>query len=165
VVTVSSLAHHGGSEAVAAPEPGTGDSHRNYANAKLANLLFALELQRLAAAHGQALTSTAAHPGLAATGLVADREGLGRSPAVRLIAPLAVRVVTQSAVAGAGPVLYAATEAEPGSYSGPQRLRESRGPVGPARMAPLARDEDLAHRLWRLSEDLTGLHYPWPAQP
>jgi len=76
-------------------------------------------------------------------------------------APVFLKIFTQSAVAGARPTLYAATEAEPGSYTGPGRFGETRGPIGPAKLLPLARDEALAHQLWTVSEDLTGLHYPW----
>jgi hypothetical protein len=71
-------------------------------------------------------------------------------------------VLFQSAAAGADPVLYAAAEAGPATYSGPQRLRESRGPAGPARLSRHARDEALAARLWTLSEELTEVEVSWP---
>ena len=61
--------------------------------------------------------------------------------------------------AGALPTLYAATDATPGSYTGPQSLRESRGKPGPARASRLARDETLAAQLWSVSEDLTGVRF------
>jgi NAD(P)-dependent dehydrogenase (short-subunit alcohol dehydrogenase family) len=134
-----------------------------YGNSKLANLLFATELQRRCQARGLRLTSTAAHPGVAATGLVPDRQGMGANPFVRTFAPPVLRVFTASATAGARAVLYAATVAAPGSYTGPQRFGESRGPIGPARRSQPAEDEDLARRLWQVSEDLTGLRYPWPS--
>lgn len=162
VVTVSSLAHHGGSAAVLDANPEEGYTPEPYyGNTKLANLLFARELQRRAAAAGVALTSTAAHPGISATGLVADPNGMGANRLVRLTAPYFMPVLFQSAAKGANPTLYAATTAEPGSYTGPQRFREQRGPVGPARLSRAARDEELGRRLWQLSEDLTGVRYPW----
>ena len=102
-----------------------------------------------------------AHPGVSATGLVVDREGIGASPAVRAVAPWVMRVVFQSAAAGAKPILYAATGAAPGSYTGPRWLRESRGPVGPARLSILAQDPTLASRLWQVSQDLSGVEYHW----
>jgi hypothetical protein len=73
------------------------------------------------------------------------------------------RIVFQSAAAGANPTLYAATDAEPGSYSGPQWLGESRGPVGPARIVPPGDDLSLAAQLWDLSTELTGVEYDWRA--
>jgi NAD(P)-dependent dehydrogenase (short-subunit alcohol dehydrogenase family) len=163
VVTVSSLAHHNGRADVVDGNPAERYRPESaYGNSKLANLLFALELQRRATAHGTRLTSTAAHPGVAATGLVPDREGMGANAVVRTLGPLVVRVLFQSASAGADPVLYAATAAAPASYSGAQRMHERRGPAGPAAMQPLARDEDLAARLWDASEALTGVSYHWP---
>jgi NAD(P)-dependent dehydrogenase (short-subunit alcohol dehydrogenase family) len=163
VVTVASIAHHGGSEEVIDANRGL-DYHpqRTYSNSKLANLLFALELQRQSSARGLALVSVAAHPGVSATGLVGDPQGMGASRFMRTVAPAFLRVFTQSAAAGSRPTLYAATEAAPGSYTGPQRFGETRGRIGPARMSTFAQDEKLARRLWQASEDLTGFHYPWP---
>ena len=158
VVTVSSLAHHDGRPTVLEGNPASSyDPRRAYSNSKLANVLFARELQKRATAAGSPLTSTAAHPGVAATELFADPDGLGAHRIVRLAAPVVAPVVLQSARAGAAPVLYAATAAEPGSYSGPRWLRETRGPAGPARLSRWARDDELAVRLWELSELETGV--------
>lgn len=163
VVTVASMAHHRGTADLLDANNGQHyNPQRAYANSKLANLLFALELHRQARAHEQRLVSSVAHPGVAATGLVADREGMGANRMVRTFGPVFVRVLTQSAAAGARSVLYAATEAPSGSYTGPQRFGEVRGPIGRARMSGLAQDEKLARRLWQISEALTGFRYPWP---
>jgi NAD(P)-dependent dehydrogenase (short-subunit alcohol dehydrogenase family) len=163
VVTVSSIAHHRGRADVLEGNPRRGyQPERAYGNSKLANVLFALELQRRADAHGAALVSTAAHPGVAATNLVASEQGLGSIPGVRRVAPYVMPLLFQSAEAGAEPVLHAASAAGPGSYSGPQRLRESRGPAGRAKLSRPARDPRLAEKLWAMSEELTGVGYPWP---
>jgi NAD(P)-dependent dehydrogenase (short-subunit alcohol dehydrogenase family) len=162
VVTVASLAHHGGSAAVLDANPEDGYTPEPYyGNTKLANLLFTRELQQRATEAGAALTSTAAHPGISATGLVADPDGMGANRLVRLTAPFFMPVLFQSAAKGAHPTLYAATEAEPGSYTGPTRFREQRGAIGPARLSSAARDEELGRRLWQLSEDLTGVTFAW----
>jgi NAD(P)-dependent dehydrogenase (short-subunit alcohol dehydrogenase family) len=160
VVTVSSIAHHQGRADVVEGNPaGRYSPAPTYGNSKLANLLFAFELQRRASLAGVSLTSTAAHPGVASTGLVTSEQGLGSIPGVKQLAPLFLKLVFQSPRAGAEPTLYAATAAEPGSYTGPQSLRESRGKPGPARTSPLARDEALAGKLWSVSEDLTGVRF------
>jgi len=162
VVTVASVAHFGGTEAVL--EGNTGPDYnpqRTYSNSKLANLLFALELHRQLTERGLPVTSVAAHPGVSATGLVADPAGMGANPVLRLAAPVFLKIFTQSALAGARASLYAATEAEPGSYTGPRRFGETRGPIGPAKLLPLAKDEALGRQLWSVSEELTGLHYAW----
>jgi hypothetical protein len=162
VVTVASLAHHGGRAGVLdGNPPQTYRPGPSYSNSKLANLLFGAELQRRASGHGSALTSTMAHPGVSATGLMVDRQGMGANPLVRVAAPWVTRAIFQSAASGAKPVLYAAAEAAPGSYTGPRWLQESRGPVGPARLSTLAQDPALASRLWQVSQDLTGVEYRW----
>ena len=162
VVTVSSIAHfRGGPDVVDGNQGGGYQPERAYGNSKLANLLFAFELQRQAALHDSDLVSNAAHPGVSATGLVTSEQGLGSIPGVRLLAPAVLRVLFQSAAAGANPTLYAVAEGGPASYTGPQRLRESRGPVGPARSSSTARDEVLAAKLWDLSRDMAGVDFVW----
>ncbi len=158
VTTVSSIAHRGGDERVLEGNPRQGyDPTRSYSQSKLANLLFALELHHRAVAAGSALTSTAAHPGLSRTNLVASRDGMGARWFVRSLVPPLMRVVASGPAGGAAPILYAATEASPGSYTGPRGFRELRGGVGPARLSPHASDPDLARRLWERSVELTGL--------
>jgi len=161
VVTVSSGAHHVGRidfdnlqwERRYSPFIAYGAS-------KLANLMFALELQRRSEVAGWGLMSLAAHPGYARTDLIANGPGLdswmskiGRT----LIEPWA----SQSAAAGALPQLFAATspDAVGGGYYGPSRLMELVGPPGPARVAQRARDRATAKRLWEVSEQLTGVDF------
>jgi NAD(P)-dependent dehydrogenase (short-subunit alcohol dehydrogenase family) len=164
VVTVASIAHHAGTDSVLEGNVGEGyHPQRTYSNSKLANLLFAQELQRMATERDLPLVSVAAHPGVASTGLVGDPQGMGANRFMRAVAPMFVKVFTQSARAGARSTLYAATEGRPGSYTGPLRFGETRGPIGPARLSTFARDEQLARRLWQVSEELTGFHYPWPS--
>lgn len=162
VTTVSSIAHwRGRPDVLDGNQGGTYQPERAYANSKLANLLFAFELQRKASLNDSALVSNAAHPGVSATNLVTSQQGLGAIPGVRPLAPAVLRLLFQSAAAGADPVLYAVAEGGPASYTGPQRLRESRGPAGPARLSRNARDEMLAAKLWDLSLDLTGARFDW----
>ncbi len=160
VTTVSSIAHHSGDDRVVEANPAAGYApNTSYGQSKLANLLFALELHRRASAAGSALTSTAAHPGVAVTNLIASPDGMGANRVVRTLAPALMRLVLPGAEGGAEAILYAATEAEAGSYSGPQRFREVRGPVGPAKLSGWAGDADLARRLWERSEELIGLEF------
>ena len=166
VVSVASIAHHGGTDRVL--DGNVGEAYhpqRTYSNSKLANLLFALQLHRELTARDLPVTSVAAHPGVASTGLVSSRQGMGAKPLTRTLGPLFLRLTTQSADTGARPILYAAAEAEPGSYSGPRGFREIRGAVGAARLSTQAQDETLARRLWRVSEDLTGFRWSWDDAP
>lgn len=160
VTTVSSIAHFRGNDAVLEGNPPqTYKSSTAYGQSKLANLLFGMELQRRADAAGWALTSTVAHPGVASTGLVADPDGMGSNPVVRVVLPIAMRIVLPGGAGGARPVLFAATEAEPGSYSGPKGPWEMRGPVGEAKQSRYAKDTDLAAKLWSISEEMTGIPF------
>jgi len=160
VVTVASIAHHGGDQRVLAANPAEGyKPEPYYGNTKLANVLFARELHRRATLSGSPLVSTAAHPGVSATNLVASPDGMGANRLIRAVAPFFLPIIFQSAAKGANPTLFAATLAEPGSYTGPQRVRESRGPIGPARLSKYAQDEQLGKDLWALSEEKTGVTF------
>jgi NAD(P)-dependent dehydrogenase (short-subunit alcohol dehydrogenase family) len=162
VVTVSSRAHlEAGADVIDGNATGPYQRHRAYANSKLANLLFALQLQKNTSRLELSLTSTAAHPGISATELAADRQGMGDNWLVRTASQPVLKLFVQSAAAGARASLFAATAAEPGSYTGPQRFGETRGEIGPASMSELARDEALGRRLWEVSEEFTGLRYAW----
>ncbi len=160
VVTVASIAHHRGDESVLEGNPeATYEPQHAYGNSKLANLLFALELHRRSEAAGSKLVSAAAHPGVSATNLVGSPDGMGANPIIRRTAPFFMPVIFQSSAAGANPTLWAATYGEPGSYVGPQWLRESRGRLGEARQSRHARNGELARKLWDLSEATTGVTF------
>ena len=130
---------------------------RAYTQSKLANLLFALELDRRARAAGWDLVSVAAHPGYASTHLT-DNSG-GR--VWRLAVALGDRVLSQSDAAGALPQLYAATMPDVlgGQYYGPDGFLELRGAPTLARPTRAARDETTARRLWACSEEATKVTY------
>ncbi len=164
VTTVSSIAHRRSDRAVAEGNPADGyDPQTAYGRSKLANLLFADELQRRAEAAGSPLTSTAAHPGVTGTNLVASPDGMGANPVVGAVGQWVVRFLFPSPERGAEAVVHAATVAEPGSYTGPTGPGEAFGPVGPAERSELARDEALARALWERSEELTGVSFDFGA--
>src|SRR5437588_1090560 len=125
-----------------------------YGQSKLACLMFALELQRRSDAAGWNLTSNAAHPGFARTGLFAS----GPGGLLSLATDFAVPFFGQSAADGARPILFAATslEAKPGAYYGPGGIGGLRGARAQARIMPRARDATAAARLWDISGKLTG---------
>jgi NAD(P)-dependent dehydrogenase (short-subunit alcohol dehydrogenase family) len=132
--------------------------HLAYSHSKLANLLFALELERRAQAAHTALHSYAAHPGYAATNL--QLAALGRSP-MRAMMAISNRLFAVSPEMGALPTLCAATlpGLPGGSFIGPSRLGGYRGYPGIAKAHKRARDDETARRLWEVSETLTGVHY------
>lgn len=128
-----------------------------YGQAKLANLMFAFELQRRLAAAGSAVRSVAAHPGYAATELQSHTG----TPLDRFMA-VGNRYFAQSAEGGARSTLFAATQPTiaGGSYVGPDGLGELYGNPRLVGSSTAARDEHVAARLWELSEELTGVRFP-----
>jgi len=155
VVTLSSTAHKIGRIAF---DNLNGDRRyfrwRAYGQSKLANLLFALELDRRLRRDGSTVKSLAAHPGYAATNLQTAAPPL----IDRVVMKISTAVMAQSDEMGALPTLFAATEPglEGGTYVGPDGPSEQRG--HPTIVVPngRARDEDTARRLWQVSEELTG---------
>ncbi|HAV49077.1 MAG TPA: short chain dehydrogenase, partial [Brevundimonas sp.] len=75
-----------------------------------------------------------------------------------VVRPLIEPLVTHSQAAGALPILMAATAPDiaPGAYLGPTKMREIKGPPGPAVPAEQALNADMAAQLWSTSEALTG---------
>jgi NAD(P)-dependent dehydrogenase (short-subunit alcohol dehydrogenase family) len=130
-----------------------------YGQSKLANLLFAYELQRRADAARSPLLSVAAHPGYAATNLHTAGTSLGGASLQSRILGLVSPLVGQSAELGALPALYAATvpELHGGSYVGPGGLLELRGHPKLVDSNAASKDPETARRLWEASERLTGV--------
>jgi NAD(P)-dependent dehydrogenase (short-subunit alcohol dehydrogenase family) len=128
-----------------------------YGVSKLADLMFALELQRRLAHAGKTATSYACHPGYSDTNLVSS--GPGRIASV-LALPLKA-MFAQPAEKGALPVLLAATSphAEPGGYYGPTGFQEMNGPVGQAEIKPWAQNREAAVMLWDRATELTGARW------
>jgi len=130
-----------------------------YAQSKLANLLFTLELQRRLTEAGSPVLATAAHPGMAATNLLGHLEN-ERSPLNRLRTAVTSRL-SQGDDDGALPTLYAAVADIPGgSYAGPGGFLQGRGAPKLVSRSRAARDGALARRLWTASEELTDVTFP-----
>ncbi len=132
-----------------------------YRQSKLANLLFMLQLDRLARARGLDLVSVGAHPGYAATNLQGAGPRMTGNRWMGAAMALANRLFAQSAGRGALPELYAATASEVrgGDYYGPDRFMHSRGYPVKVALPKQALDEEAARRLWSLSEQLTGVRF------
>jgi NAD(P)-dependent dehydrogenase (short-subunit alcohol dehydrogenase family) len=135
------------------------DKWAAYGQSKLANLLFAYELQRRASAAGLPLRSLAAHPGLAATNLWAG--GAAGATLSERVAARFGTLIGQSDAMGAEPTLYAATAPgiSGGAYVGPGGFNEMRGHPKLVDSSAASKDEAAARRLWEASEDLTGVRY------
>lgn len=162
VVSVSSLAHRGGKIHFDNPTlASTYGRHKAYCQSKLANLMFAIELDRRLKADNCKAVSVACHPGgsntnLAEAGLSSKLPfGLG------VVSRALWGLVTQSAEKGALPTLFAATAESivGGDYIGPDGPFEAIGYPKKVFARGYARDEALGKQLWQLSEQLTGANW------
>ncbi len=122
-----------------------------YGQSKLANLMHALELDRRLRADGSSIRAVPVHPGYSATGLQRTVAGGGLFNAL----------FAQSQTKGAYPQVFAATSelAESGTYYGPHGFMELWGMPAQAQMRKLAKNEEVARQLWRISEEMTGVYY------
>jgi len=136
-----------------------------YGQSKLAGLLFALELDRRAQSSARLaqarVSSLAAHPGAARTGLVSGKKAAwGRRPrAAEILVRAAQLLLAQPASRAALPALYQATDpaARGDRYVGTKRHMSGYPAVNA--FPPAALSEASAARLWRISEELTGVGY------
>jgi NAD(P)-dependent dehydrogenase (short-subunit alcohol dehydrogenase family) len=125
-----------------------------YAQSKLANLMFGLELARRLEAAGSSVKAVSAHPGYTASNL----QSTGPTGIVRWMWKVTNLTALKPSVGALSEVLaVAGREARNGAYYGPTRFAESRGPIGDSRISEAAQDTAAAARLWALSEELLGI--------
>jgi len=134
------------------------DPWRAYGRAKMANLHFAVELNRRLAAAGARATSLVAHPGFANTDLQAQSVRAGRGASQRFFATT-VRWAGMSPRAGALPQLRAATDPQVlgGELYAPRWIN-----VGPPVRRPITSrslDRGAMEMLWDVSERETGVAF------
>ncbi|GAB3693024.1 oxidoreductase [Halorubrum pallidum] len=131
-----------------------------YGRSKLANLLFAYELQRRIDATDDAVgvRSVACHPGYAATNLQMRTAEESGTPLAAAVMRVANSVFGQDAATGALPLLYAATaDVNGGAYVEPDGVLNMRGSPTVGRSNDASYDLDDARRLWDYSAEATGV--------
>ncbi len=158
VVSLSSLAHKKGEiafEDLNCDNPPAKDFA--YAQSKLACLMFAIELDRRLKRAGRSLISVAAHPGGTDSGLFDDM-----SRVVYYTFKLLKPFILHSNESAARSPLHAALspDVKGGGYYGPQGFMDLKGPPGRASRTEYSEQEDVASRLWSVSEDLVGSAFP-----
>lgn len=162
VATVSSVLHWlGRLDPVSPHRPARYHRWGAYFASKAANLLFTHGLNTWARTARVPLTAVSAHPGLVHTNLgsCALRES-GRHGEARLLEHLQRR--WHSPTEAALPILRASTDptAQAGDFFGPGGYLELSGPAVHVRAAPSTASAATSDRLWRLSQQLTGVTYP-----
>lgn len=157
VVTVSAVVHRKGRIHFGDLQ-GNQNYHRMkyYAQSKLANVVFGLELHRRLRTNGFPMRSVLAHPGVTSTNLLSS----GPSMVSRMVMKAGNRMVAQDVAVGALPQIYAAAgpDVESGQFYGPDGRNEAKGYPTLVEPKDEARDRELARRLWDVSEELTGVH-------
>lgn len=155
IVSISSVMHRHAKAAF--DSQGHLVAESGYPLSKLANLLFAYELERRVRASGiRNVMSVAAHPGFAETSAFTTLIETRVPRFLRWLAYLIVKLLPfQSAEMGALPPLYAATaeDVQGMEYFGPHRKRQWGYPVREI-SSPESYDEEKARKLWAYSEAL-----------
>jgi NAD(P)-dependent dehydrogenase (short-subunit alcohol dehydrogenase family) len=130
-----------------------------YAQSKLSNQLFTLELDRRVSRAG--VVSVCAHPGYAATNLQGVGPQMSGSKIMQRVTDLENAIFAQTAAMGALPTLYGATATavSGGRYFGPDQLFGMRGSPRQVHFVRAAKNQKTARHLWEVSEELTGVHY------
>ncbi|MDJ0331487.1 oxidoreductase [Planococcus sp. S3-L1] len=159
VVTVSSRAHSRGTIDFDNLEGTKGYQAKKFYNqSKLANLYFALELDKRFKEHGCQTISVACHPGVSATNIL--KLGSQEIPtAVKRVANLFLQPPSMGALSA----IYAATEPSlmGGEYIGPVAQFQRRGYPALGTPHTNATDPEISCKLWDVSEKLTTVVYPF----
>jgi NAD(P)-dependent dehydrogenase (short-subunit alcohol dehydrogenase family) len=132
-----------------------------YAQSKLANLLFAYELQRRFESANIDAISVGCHPGYAATNLQSAGALMDGSVLLYLLMQAGNLVFAQNQRKGALPTLFAATAPQVNGcdYIGPASLFGMRGYPTKVRSSHRSYREELAKKLWDISGQLTNVVY------
>jgi NAD(P)-dependent dehydrogenase (short-subunit alcohol dehydrogenase family) len=132
-----------------------------YGQSKLANLLFAYELDRRLKAKRADAISVACHPGYSATELQAAGPKMEGSTLMERVMSLGNFLLSQDAATGALPMLYAATatNVQGGDYIGPDGIGELWGYPKKVESNARSHDRETAAQLWKVSEEATGVRY------
>ena len=129
----------------------------SYAQSKLAQMMFAYELQRRVQAVSKNVQAQVCHPGASRTNLLQDTA----STFNKIVWAISSRIIAQSAERGSWPEVMCATEDGllPETLYGPTKRMETVGPIGECPLEDHALDRDMAAKLWTLSEQKTSLSW------
>ena len=129
----------------------------SYAQSKLAQMIFAYELQRRVDAKGKQVEVQVCHPGASRTNLLMDTA----SNFNKILWSMLSRIIAQSAEKGAWPEVMCATEhnLQPATLYGPTKRADTVGPVRECSLDKVALDSEMAAKLWALSEQKTALNW------
>lgn len=126
-----------------------------YSQSKLAQMMFAYELQDKVKAANKNVSIYVCHPGASATSLISTSGGL-LTRAVWWV--MSKTPMVQSAERGAYPEVMCATAdgLAQRAFYGPTGRLETGGPVGEGKLESYAYDKAVMSKLWTVSEEATG---------
>ena len=129
----------------------------SYAQSKLAQMMFAYELQRRLQAAGRSVVVQVCHPGGSRTNLLKDTASLFN----KIVWSITSHIIAQSAEKGSWPEVMCATEEGLKSerYYGPTKRSQMVGPIGECPLDEVALNQEMADKLWKLSEQKTSLSW------
>ena len=159
IVVVSSLGYNMGIKTIQFDDMNWDKNyHQNktYSQSKLAQMMFAYELQDRLTARGKTdVEIYVCHPGSSKTSLITTSGNLATRIMFRL---MTWSPMVQSAEKGSWPEVMCATEEglEQRALYGPTGMAEFVGPVGRGTLHPHAYDKAVMTRLWDVSERATG---------
>ena len=161
IVVVSSLGYKMGLKTIQFDDMNWDKNyHQNktYCHSKLAQMMFAYELQDLLDAANKDVRVYVCHPGSSRTSLITTSGNLMTRVMFRL---MSLSPLVQSAEKGAYPEVMCATEdgLEQRMFYGPTGFMEMVGPVGQGTLKPYAHEKTVMQQLWDVSEDATGFEW------
>ena len=158
IVVVASLGYKMGIKTIQFDDMNWDENyHQNktYSQSKLAQMMFAYELQDRLEAADKDVKVYVCHPGSSSTSLITTSGNLKTRTMFKL---MSLSPMVQSAEKGSYPEVMCATEdgLEQRALYGPTGRNEWVGPVGKGTLEPFAYDKPVMDRLWELSEAETG---------
>ncbi len=132
-----------------------------YGQSKLANAVFAAELNNRLKAAGHNAIANSSHPGLVMTNLQTNSLEMSDAPfAERVLYRIVEPLMAQDISMGVLPQLYACTapQAKGGVFYGPKTFRMRGYPVE-QKCNNALNDAGILQRFWQVSEELTGASY------
>lgn len=131
-----------------------------YCHSKLAQIIFAYELQDRIEEANKNVKVFVCHPGASATSLIKTSGGLRDRIIFKL---MSMTPLVQSAEKGSYPEVMCATEVlenlNQKAYHGPTGRMNWTGPVGECKLEPHAQDKEVASKLWAISEKETDFQF------
>lgn len=160
IVAVSSIAHRWGLKRIKFDDLNFDkgySSTASYGQSKLANMLFAHELQKRLEAASSNVNAYVVHPGYADTNLQRTGPGGIEKWAMETFG----RLIAHPPAHGAKSLVLAATDrqAQPVTFYGPNKWGGLSGPVNISPIAPWGQDMQAAQKLWHISEELVGARW------